>query len=92
MKHKAVQITILTLLLASTISLMFNTRIVLAGDTIYIRAEGSIDPPTAPINRVGNVYTFTANIYESIVIEKDNITVNGNGYTLQGTPPTTDSP
>jgi parallel beta-helix repeat protein len=65
---------------------MFNTRIVLAGDTIYIRADG-IDPPTAPISRVGNVYTFTANIYESIVIEKDNIIVNGNGYTLQGTPP-----
>jgi len=87
MKHKVIQIIILALLLTSTISLMFTTRIVIAGDTIYIRANGLVDPPTAPISQSGNVYTFTANIYESIVIEKDNIIVNGNGYTLQGTPP-----
>jgi len=29
-------------------------------------------------------YTFTENIYDSIVVEKDNIIINGNSHTLQG--------
>ena len=45
---------------------------------------GSVDPPTAPILRDGDVYTFTDNIYETIVVQRDNITVDGNGYMLQG--------
>jgi len=53
--------------------------------TIYIRADGSVDPPTAPIQRDGDVYTFIGNIYESIVIEKDNIVIDGADYALQGT-------
>jgi peptide/nickel transport system substrate-binding protein len=53
---------------------------------IYIRADGSIDPDTAPISSLDNVtYTFTANINDSIVVERDNIVVDGAGYTLQGT-------
>ncbi|MBS7621639.1 right-handed parallel beta-helix repeat-containing protein, partial [Candidatus Bathyarchaeota archaeon] len=51
---------------------------------IYIRSDGSIDPPTAPIQRVGNIYTFTANINDRIVIEKDNIILDGNSYKLLG--------
>jgi parallel beta-helix repeat protein len=43
------------------------------------------DPPTAPITTADNVtYTFTGNIYDSIVIERSNIIVNGSGYALQG--------
>lgn len=54
--------------------------------TIYIRADGSIDPPDAPISTVDNVtYTLTGNINGSIVIERDNIVVDGAGYTIQGT-------
>jgi parallel beta-helix repeat protein len=53
--------------------------------TIYIRSDGSVDPPAAPIQRDGNTYTVTDNIFDSIVVEKDNIVVDGAGYTLQGT-------
>jgi len=60
-------------------------NIVKASETIYIRADGSIDPSTAPIQRDGNFYTFTDNIYNSIVVERDNVVVDGAGYTLQGT-------
>jgi len=57
-----------------------------ASETIYIRADGSIDPPTAPISTVDNVtYTFTDNIHDEIVVERDNIVVDGLGYTLHGT-------
>jgi len=55
--------------------------------TIYIKADGSIDPSTAPILRTGDLYTFTSDIYDSIVVEKDNIVIDGEGYTVEG--PTT---
>ena len=52
---------------------------------VYIEAEGSIDPPTANITSPDNVtYAFTADINASIVVERDNIVVDGAGYTLQG--------
>lgn len=52
---------------------------------IYIRADGSIDPSTAPISSMDNVtYTFDGNINNSIVVERSNIIIDGNGYTLQG--------
>ena len=72
------------LVLAVMLTLTFNIESVKASGTIYIRADGSIDPPTAPIQLEGNVYTFTDNIYDSIIIERDNIVVDGAGYNLQG--------
>ncbi len=76
----------LTLLLVSTLTLTFNIQQVRANGTIYIKADGSVDPEAAPISSVDNVtYTFTDNIYDSIVVERDNIVVDGAGYTLQGT-------
>ena len=51
--------------------------------TIYIRSDGTVEG-TDKIQRDGNVYTFTNNIYDSIVVERDNIVVDGAGYTLQG--------
>lgn len=55
--------------------------------TIYIKSDGSIYPSTAPISRDGDIYTLTGNIYESIFIQKSDITLDGNGYTVQGSPP-----
>jgi len=64
--------------------LIFSAQPVKASGTIYVRADGSIDPPTAPIQRNGDFYAFTDDIHDSIVVEKDNIVVDGAGYTLQG--------
>ncbi len=56
--------------------------------SIYIRADGSIDPPTAPISTIDNVtYILSGSIttdLSGIMIEKDNVTLDGDGYTLQG--------
>jgi len=50
----------LSLVLISTLTLALNIQPVKASGTIYIRADGSIDPPTAPISTDDNVtYTFT---------------------------------
>ena len=73
------------LMLLSTAVVMEFIRPVVAQGTIYIRANGSVDPPTANITSVDNVtYTFTDNIIDSIVVQKDNIVVDGARYTLQG--------
>jgi parallel beta-helix repeat protein len=54
--------------------------------TIYIRSDGSVDPPTAPIQRDENVYTLTDNIIDYfLVVQRDNIVIDGAGYTLEGT-------
>jgi len=52
--------------------------------TIYIRPDGTVTPATAPISVVGNVYTFTDNIFQSIFVQKDDIVIDGDGFTLQG--------
>jgi parallel beta-helix repeat protein len=85
------------LLVLSSLALAFNVQPVKSDyawtETIYIRADGSIDPSTAPISSVDNVtYTLTDNIagnvpaYASaIIIQRDNIIIDGAGHTLQGT-------
>ena len=85
--RKVVSGITLTLMLIGMLTLAFNIQPVKAsGGTIYIRADGSIDPPDAPISTVDNVtYTFTTDIYDGVVVEKDSIVINGAGYTLQGT-------
>ncbi len=52
--------------------------------TIYIRVDGSIEG-TDDIQRDGNIYTFTDNIYDSLVVESDNVVVDGAGYSIEGT-------
>ena len=85
MRRKTVSGIMLSLLLIGMLILIFNIQPVKASGNIYIRADGSVDPDTAPISSVDNItYTFTDNINDSIIVERDNIVVDGNGYTLQG--------
>jgi len=68
---------------------MTKTCIAQEGGVIYINADGSISPPTAPISMIDHIthvtYTLTADINDSIVIVKDNIVFDGGGHTIQGT-------
>jgi parallel beta-helix repeat protein len=84
LKRKAVLGIMLTLLLIGMLSLTFDIQRVEASGTIYIKADGSIEG-TTDISSADNVtYTFSDNIYDSIVIERDNIVIDGAGHTLQG--------
>jgi len=87
MKRRMVSAMTLMLLLTSMLMLAYKVRPVKASGTIYIRADGNIDPPTAPITTVDNVtYTLTGNITSDahgIVVLRSNITIDGAGYTLQ---------
>jgi parallel beta-helix repeat protein len=56
--------------------------------TIYILADGSVSPITAPIQRNGSIYTLTGNINsdaDGIIIERNNTILNGAGHSLEGT-------
>ncbi|OGD44041.1 hypothetical protein A3K79_07475, partial [Candidatus Bathyarchaeota archaeon RBG_13_46_16b] len=76
---------ILTFLLL--LGLTFNLRASTAdsNEVVYIRADGSIDPPSTNISSTDNItYMFTDNIYNSggIIVQKSGIVVNGNGSVL----------
>ena len=54
-------------------------------DTICIGSDGALNSTNAPIQHQGTTYTLTGNIVnQTLLIQKDNITLNGAGYTLQG--------
>jgi hypothetical protein len=85
MKMIAVSEIMLTLILTSMLAMVLSVKPVSAYTTVYIRANESVDPSTAPVFTDDNViYTFTDNIYDEIVIERNNIVVDGSGHTLQG--------
>lgn len=59
------------------------------GSTIYIRVDGSIEPPDAPIVTYDNItYIVVRDIQiasgNGIVIERDNIILDGNGHSIIG--------
>jgi len=85
MSRKLLMLTSLAIVLTSVLGLSLEVREAMASESVYIRANGSIDPPTAPIYSSDNVtYSLTGNISESIFVERDNIVISGEGYTLQG--------
>ena len=69
--------TIIVLLVLTLFLVTFKQiEEVKAQDTIYIRSDGSVEG-TDKIQRDGIVYVFTDNISGSIIIERDNVVVNG---------------
>ncbi len=55
--------------------------------TIYIRFDGSVNPFGSPLQRNGNLYTLSENVScdaDGIVVERDNIVLDGAGFLLQG--------
>jgi parallel beta-helix repeat protein len=82
---KAASMMILSLLVIGILALAFNVQPVRASGTVYIRADGSVDPPIAPIIKSGSVYTVTNDmINSSIVVERNGIILDGGGHVLEG--------
>lgn len=87
MSEKAFEMTVSMVLLSGILTSAFNVQMVAATDTIHVRADGSFYPSTAPIPNVGNVsYTFTSNINDSIVVERDNVLIDGSLISLNKDP------
>jgi len=51
---------------------------------LTIRPDGSIEPDTNLLERNGTTYTFKGDIFGTIMVQKDNITIDGAGHTIQG--------
>lgn len=76
---------LLILLLFSAVTVVDSESTAETRNMIYIRSDGSVEPSTAPIQCVENVYTFTADIQGMIIVEKDNVVIDGAGFALRGT-------
>lgn len=75
---------ILLLILCFTVVSISKIGVVKAQQNlIYIRSDGSVEG-TDKIQQTGNVYTFTGNISVNIQVQRSDIVVDGDWYTLQG--------
>lgn len=77
----------LALLIMSMLTLMLNIQTV-KGWTgmVTIKADGSLSQPNAPISSADNVtYVLSDSIFGSIIVQRDDIIIDGAGYMLQGT-------
>jgi parallel beta-helix repeat protein len=77
---------LLSLLLVWMFALSLSVSLAEASGIVYIRADGSVDPLTAPIVTADNVtYFLTDNIAnQTVVVERSNIVVDGQNYELEG--------
>lgn len=80
MKTKAILLVLLVSICFYTVSIQAVKS--QNNEGIYIRADGNIIPSTAPIQKVGELYTFTSNVNTSIVVERNNVVINGADYVL----------
>jgi len=84
MNRRLAFIMILIIVLVKNSDAMLEVHGVASG-SIYIRADGRVDPQTAPISNVDNVtYTFASDVNGSIVVQRSNIVIDGNGFALEG--------
>jgi len=61
---------VLVFIFSSTLISVGRVRVLEAsGLTIYIREDGSVDPQTAPISRLDNLYAFTDDIARALANE-----------------------
>ncbi|UCD96064.1 MAG: right-handed parallel beta-helix repeat-containing protein, partial [Candidatus Bathyarchaeota archaeon] len=85
MKKLLVSIILSVLLLGASVLVM---DIQVFGETFtWIRSDGSIDPPIAPIKRVDDFnFRLEGDIFGTLVVQKSNISLYGDGYGVFGTP------
>jgi parallel beta-helix repeat protein len=83
-KMYRIKSTFVVLLVLSLVLVTFpQIEVVKAEATIYIRSDGSVEG-TDKIQRTGNIYIFKGDITGSIILEKDDIVLDGAGLTFKG--------
>jgi len=81
---KLASVLVLLLFLSVFMVSFLQIRVVKAEGTIHIRADGSIDPVGAPIQRDDDIYTLTGDA-DGINVNRSNMTLDGNEHTLSQT-------
>jgi hypothetical protein len=81
-------ITLCVLLLACSVVLVSFPQIeVVKAEKLLnltIKPDGSVEPSTDLLEINGTTYTFKGNIFGTIMVQKNGITIDGAGYTIQG--------
>jgi len=87
MSRKFALAMVLMIFLTGMLIMALKVQRVESSDTIYIMADGSVSPDTAPISSTDNIsYTLTGNIiYDKIVVQRNNIIIDGKDFTIEGT-------
>jgi nitrous oxidase accessory protein NosD len=82
---KKFQATVAVLLVVSGVWVA-QIEVVKAQDplNIMIKPDGGVVPDTDLLERNGNTYTFTGDVLGIITVQKNGVTIDGDGYTLQG--------
>ena len=84
---RTVTMLVLALLLLCASFLVFDVKFAHAWTgTVYIKADGSVEPSDAPVERNGDLYTLTEDIIsdgDGIVIEKNNAVIEGARHIVQ---------
>jgi parallel beta-helix repeat protein len=81
--RKITTLVVIAITLSTLVVLVYKIPRVNA--TITIQPDGTIDPSSAPIYTVDSIlYTFTDNVNDSIVIQRDNIVLDGLDFNLTG--------
>jgi len=85
MNRRFVLTIVLMLYFIGILGVAFEVQMVEAViDRVYIRPDGSIDPPIAAIFTADSItYTFISDLYVQVVVERDNIIIDGSGHMLQ---------
>jgi parallel beta-helix repeat protein len=76
------QALLLMIILGLTATSGFPT--VKANADIIINPDGSLSPPDAPITRNGEIFSLTNDVHETIVIQRNNTALDGQGYNIHG--------
>jgi hypothetical protein len=84
MRKRKISITFLVLGLLLPCTLQASSVDAQSALSICIQQDGTITPSTAPIQQIGDKYQLTADINNPLSIEKNNIMLDGQGFTIQG--------
>jgi hypothetical protein len=85
MKKGKLTTAIIVLVIVSAVLLLFLTKQESSPrPRAFIRSNGNVEPSSAPIQRNGNSYSFTGDVYAEFVVERSGIVIDGAGYTLHG--------
>jgi len=78
---------ITTILIAALVLAVFMVSVAKSEtlrQRVFIRSNGSVEPASAAIQQDGDRYAFTGDVYAELVVEKGDIILDGQGYTLHG--------
>jgi len=86
MRRTALVLTLIWALLFSLVAMLHYVNFTSAQDfeAITIKADGSIDPSTAPIQRNGDVYTLIDDIDDYVRLERNDTVFDGAGHVVGG--------